>query len=226
MTLEDFKLRTPEQYKEAQQQAIKNPDVFWAKIANTFEWKTPFEKVLQYNWNDTPSTEWFAGGKLNITENCLDRHVARQPDKLALIWEPNEPHDTPIKLTYKELLEAVCIFANGLKNQGVSKGDRVCIYLPMVPELTIAILACARIGAIHSVVFAGFSASALSARIQDSGCSILITADGTFRGNKTVPLKDIADDALKTCESIRKTIVLQRTFEPVSWNNKLDVLVA
>ena len=223
MTLEDFKLRTPEQYKEAQQQAIKNPDAFWAEIANTFEWKTPFEKVLQYNWNDTPSTEWFAGGKLNITENCLDRHVATQPDKLALIWEPNEPHDTAIKLTYKELLEAVCTFANGLKNQGVSKGDRICIYLPMVPELTIAVLACARIGAIHSVVFAGFSASALAARIQDSGCSILITADGAFRGNKTVPLKDIADDALKTCESVRKTIVLQRTFEPISWNNKLDV---
>ena len=198
MTLEDFKLRTPEQYKEAQQQAIKNPDLFWAEIANTFEWKSPFKKVLQYNWNDTPSTEWFVGGKLNITENCLDRHVATQPDKLALIWEPNEPHDTPVKLTYKELLEAVCTFANGLKNQGVSKGDRVCIYLPMVPELTIAVLACARIGAIHSVVFAGFSASALAARIQDSGCSILITADGAFRGNKTVPLKDIADDALKT----------------------------
>jgi acetyl-CoA synthetase len=223
MTLEDFKLRTPEQYKEAQQQAIKNPDAFWAEIANTFEWKTPFEKVLQYNWNDTPSTEWFAGGKLNITENCLDRHVATQPDKLALIWEPNEPHDTSVKLTYKELLEAVCMFANGLKNQGISKGDRVCIYLPMVPELTIAVLACARIGAIHSVVFAGFSASALATRIQDSECSMLITADGAFRGNKTISLKDIADDALKTCNSVKKTVVLQRTFEPVSWNNKLDV---
>ena len=223
MTLEDFKLKTPNQHKEALQQAIKNPETFWAEIANTFEWISPFEKVLQYNWNDTPSTEWFAGGKLNITENCLDRHVATQPDKLALIWEPNEPHDTSVKLTYKELLEAVCMFANGLKNQGVSKGDRVCIYLPMVPELTIAVLACARIGAIHSVVFAGFSASALAARIQDSECSMLITADGAFRGNKTISLKDIADDALKTCKSVKKTVVLQRTFEPVSWNNKLDV---
>ncbi len=223
MTLEDFKLKTPNQHKEALQQAIKNPETFWAEIANTFEWISPFEKVLQYNWNDTPSTEWFAGGKLNITENCLDRHVATEPDKLALIWEPNEPHDTSVKLTYKELLEAVCMFANGLKNQGVSKGDRVCIYLPMVPELTIAVLACARIGAIHSVVFAGFSASALAARIQDSECSMLITADGAFRGNKTIPLKDIADDALKTCNSVKKTVVLQRTFEPVSWNNKLDV---
>ena len=223
MTLEDFKLKTPNQHKEALQQAIKNPETFWAEIANTFEWISPFEKVLQYNWNDTPSTEWFAGGKLNITENCLDRHVATQPDKLALIWEPNEPHDTSVKLTYKELLEAVCMFANGLKNQGVSKGDRVCIYLPMVPELTIAVLACARIGAIHSVVFAGFSASALAARIQDSECSMLITADGAFRGNKTIPLKDIADDAVKTCNSVKKTVVLQHTFEPVSWNNKLDV---
>ena len=223
MTLEDFKLKTPNQHKEALQQAIKNPETFWAEIANTFEWISPFEKVLQYNWNDTPSTEWFAGGKLNITENCLDRHVATQPDKLALIWEPNEPHDTSVKLTYKELLEAVCMFANALKNQGVSKGDRVCIYLPMVPELTIAVLACARIGAIHSVVFAGFSASALAARIQDSECSMLITADGAFRGNKTISLKDIADDALKTCNSVKKTVVLQRTFEPVSWNNKLDV---
>ena len=223
MTLEDFKLKTPNQHKEALQQAIKNPETFWAEIANTFEWISPFEKVLQYNWNDTPSTEWFAGGKLNITENCLDRHVATEPDKLALIWEPNEPHDTSVKLTYKELLEAVCMFANGLKNQGVSKGDRVCIYLPMVPELTIAVLACARIGAIHSVVFAGFSASALAARIQDSECSMLITADGAFRGNKTIPLKDIADDALKTCNSVKKTVVLQHTFEPVSWNNKLDV---
>jgi acetyl-CoA synthetase len=223
MTLEDFKLKTPNQHKEALQQAIKNPETFWAEIANTFEWISPFEKVLQYNWNDTPSTEWFAGGKLNITENCLDRHVATQPDKLALIWEPNEPHDTSVKLTYKELLEAVCMFANGLKNQGISKGDRVCIYLPMVPELTIAVLACARIGAIHSVVFAGFSASALATRIQDSECSMLITADGAFRGNKTISLKDIADDALKTCNSVKKTVVLQRTFEPVSWNNKLDV---
>ena len=149
--------------------------------------------------------------------------VETHPDKLALIWEPNEPQDTAVKLTYKELLDAVCKFANGLNNLGVTKGDRVCIYLPMVPELTIAVLACARIGAIHSVVFAGFSASALAARIQDSSCSILITADGAFRGGKTVPLKDIADDALKSCDSIKKCIVLQHTFESISWNNRLDV---
>jgi acetyl-CoA synthetase len=153
----------------------------------------------------------------------LDRHVENHPDKLALIWEPNEPQDTAVKLTYKELLDEVCKFANGLNNLGVSKGDRVCIYLPMVPELTIAVLACARIGAIHSVVFAGFSASALAARIQDSSCSILITADGAFRGGKTVPLKDIADDALKSCDFIKKCIVLQHVFESITWNNRLDV---
>ena len=223
MILEDFKLKTKEEFSKAQQRAVTNPESFWGEIASTFVWKTPFEKVVQYDWNDTHSTEWFSGGKLNITESCLDRHVETNPDKLALIWEPNEPQDTAVKLTYKELLDAVCKFANGLNNLGVTKGDRVCIYLPMVPELTIAVLACARIGAIHSVVFAGFSASALAARIQDSSCKILITADGAFRGSKTVPLKDIADDALKSCDSIKKCIVLQHVFESISWNNRLDV---
>ena len=223
MILEDFKLKTKEEFLKAQQRAISDPEVFWGEIASTFVWKTPFEKVVQYDWNDTHTTEWFSGGELNITESCLDRHVENHPDKLALIWEPNEPQDTAVKLTYKELLDEVCKFANGLNNLGVSKGDRVCIYLPMVPELTIAVLACARIGAIHSVVFAGFSASALAARIQDSSCSILITADGAFRGGKTVPLKDIADDALKSCDSIKKCIVLQHVFESITWNNRLDV---
>ena len=223
MILEDFKLKTKEEFSKAQQRAISDPESFWGEIASTFVWKTPFEKVVQYDWNDTHTTEWFSGGKLNITESCLDRHVETHPDKLALIWEPNEPQDTAVKLTYKELLDEVCKFANGLNNLGVSKGDRVCIYLPMVPELTIAVLACARIGAIHSVVFAGFSASALAARIQDSSCSILITADGAFRGGKTVPLKDIADDALKSCDSIKKCIVLQHVFESITWNNRLDV---
>ena len=223
MILEDFKLKTKEEFAKAKQHAVSDPDSFWGEIAATFVWKTPFEKVVQYDWNESHSTEWFCGGKLNITESCLDRHVETHPDKLALIWEPNEPQDTAVKFTYKELLDAVCEFANGLNNLGVTKGDRVCIYLPMVPELTIAVLACARIGAIHSVVFAGFSASALAARIQDSSCSILITADGAFRGGKTVPLKNIADDALKSCDSIKKCIVLQHTFESISWNDRLDV---
>lgn len=223
MKLQDSRLNSLNDYKEAHNAAVENPESFWGEIANTFEWNTPFNKVLEYDWNGEPKTEWFSGGKLNITENCLDRHVKINPDKVALIWEPNEPQDKAIKLTYKELLESVCKFANGLKNIGVSKGDRVCLYLPMVPELTIAVLACARIGAIHSVVFAGFSASALAARIQDSGSSFLITADGGFRGDKTIPLKDIADDALKSCDTIKKCVVLQHTFESVSWNKSMDL---
>ena len=223
MKLQDYRLNSLNDYKEAHKAAVGNPESFWREIANTFEWNTPFNKVLEYDWNGEPKTEWFSGGKLNITENCLDRHVKTNPDKVALIWEPNEPQDKAIKLTYKELLESVCKFANGLKNTGVSKGDRVCLYLPMVPELTIAVLACARIGAIHSVVFAGFSASALAARIQDSGSSFLITADGGFRGDKTIPLKDIADDALKSCDTIKKCVVLQHTFESVSWNKYMDL---
>ena len=223
MKLQDSRLNSLNDYKEAHNAAVENPESFWGEIANTFEWNTPFNKVLKYDWNGEPKTEWFSGGKLNITENCLDRHVKTNPDKVALIWEPNEPQDKAIKLTYKELLESVCKFANALKNIGVSKGDRVCLYLPMVPELTIAVLACARIGAIHSVVFAGFSASALAARIQDSGSSFLITADGGFRGDKTIPLKDIADDALKSCDTIKKCVVLQHTFESVSWNKSMDL---
>ena len=223
MKLQDSRLNSLNDYKEAHNAAVENPESFWGEIANTFEWNTPFNKVLEYDWNGEPKTEWFSGGKLNITENCLDRHVKTNPDKVALIWEPNEPQDKAIKLTYKELLESVCKFANALKNIGVSKGDRVCLYLPMVPELTIAVLACARIGAIHSVVFAGFSASALAARIQDSGSSFLITADGGFRGDKTIPLKDIADDALKSCDTIKKCVVLQHTFESVSWNKSMDL---
>ena len=177
---------------------------------------------MRYDWS-VPKTEWFLGGKLNITENCLDRHVVTHPDKDALIWEPNDPNDSTVRYTYKELLSAVCRFANGLKNQGIKKGDRVCIYMPMVPELTIAVLACARIGAIHSVVFAGFSSTALAARINDADCALLITSDGAFRGNKTVPLKDIADQALAQCKSVKKCIVFQRTFQEINWNPRKDI---
>lgn len=177
---------------------------------------------MRYDWS-VPKTEWFLGGKLNITENCLDRHVVTHPDKGALIWEPNDPNDATVRYTYKELLSAVCRFANGLKNQGIKKGDRVCIYMPMIPELTIAVLACARIGAIHSVVFAGFSSTALAARINDAACALLITSDGAFRGNKTVPLKDIADQALAQCKSVKKCIVFQRTFQEINWDQKKDI---
>ena len=220
--LYDYQLKTNKSFREAHKKSIENPQAFWGEIASTFKWKQPWEEVLRYDWS-IPKTEWFLGGKLNITENCLDRHVINHPDKDALIWEPNDPNDATVRYTYKELLSAVCRFANGLKNQGIKKGDRVCIYMPMIPELTIAVLACARIGAIHSVVFAGFSSTALAARINDAACALLITSDGAFRGNKTVPLKDIADQALAQCKSVKKCIVFQRTFQEINWDQKRDI---
>ena len=220
--LYDYQLKTNESFREAHKKSIENPQAFWGEIASTFKWQQPWEEVLRYDWS-VPKTAWFLGGKLNITENCLDRHVVTHPDKDALIWEPNDPNDATVRYTYKELLSAVCQFANGLKNQGIKKGDRVCIYMPMVPELTIAVLACARIGAIHSVVFAGFSSTALAARINDASCALLITSDGAFRGNKTVPLKDIADQALAQCVSVKKCIVFQRTFQEINWNPRKDI---
>ncbi|MEL0226039.1 MAG: acetate--CoA ligase, partial [Flavobacteriaceae bacterium] len=220
--LYDYQLKTNKSFRDAQKKSIENPQAFWGEIASTFKWQQPWEEVLRYDWS-VPKTEWFLGGKLNITENCLDRHVVTHPDKGALIWEPNDPNDATVRYTYKELLSAVCRFANGLKNQGIKKGDKVCIYMPMVPELTIAVLACARIGAIHSVVFAGFSSTALAARINDAACALLITSDGAFRGNKTVPLKDIADQALAQCKSVKKCIVFQRTFQEINWDQKKDI---
>lgn len=220
--LSDFQLESPEAFQEAYRYSIDNPAKFWAEIASTFQWQQPWKEVLKHDWT-IPSTEWFVDGKLNITENCLDRHVAVHPDKEALIWEPNDPDDAVKRYSYKNLLDAVCRFANGLKNQGIKKGDRVCIYMPMVPELTIAVLACARIGAVHSVVFAGFSSTALAARINDAGCTLLITADGAFRGDKKIPLKTIADEALHQCETVKKCIVFQRTFQTVDWDNRKDI---
>ena len=220
--LSDFQLESPEAFQEAYRYSIDNPTKFWAEIASTFQWQQPWKEVLKHDWT-IPSTEWFVDGKLNITENCLDRHVAVHPDKEALIWEPNDPDDAVKRYSYKNLLDAVCRFANGLKNQGIKKGDRVCIYMPMVPELTIAVLACARIGAVHSVVFAGFSSTALAARINDAGCTLLITADGAFRGDKKIPLKTIADEALRQCETVKKCIVFQRTFQKVDWDNRKDI---
>ena len=221
-TLNDFQLKSEKEYLEAYRKSIEQPAQFWGDIAATFRWQSPWEEVLRYDWTQ-PKTEWFIGGKLNITENCLDRHVEAHPDKLALIWEPNDPNDATVQYTYQELLTAVSRFANGLKNQGIKKGDRVCLYMPMIPELTIAVLACARIGAIHSVVFAGFSSSALAARINDAQCAILITADGGFRGDKVIPLKDIADEALENCPSVKRCIVFQRTFRQIHWEEKRDI---
>ncbi len=176
------------------------------------------------NWNfEEPNVKWFEGAKLNITENCLDRHIYANGDKPAIIWEPNDPNEAHRILSYKQLLQKVEQFANVLKNNNIKKGDRVCIYLPMVPELVIAVLACARIGAIHSVVFGGFSARSIADRIVDAECKLIVTSDGSYRGNKTIGLKNIVDDALMQCDTVEKVIVLTRTRTPVSMIKGRDV---
>ena len=217
-----LKINSLKEYQETYRKSVDHPADFWGTIAEHFVWNQKWDQVLEYDWSQ-PETKWFLGGKLNITENCLDRHLEARGDQTAIIWEPNDPKDQAKYITYKDLHSQVCSFANVLKNNGVEKGDRVCIYMPMVSELAVAVLACARIGAVHSVVFAGFSSTALAARINDAQCKVLLTADGGFRGNKTTPLKDIADEALKTCPSIQKVVVYQRTKQSISWNSDLDV---
>ena len=202
-------------YQKTYELSVQEPEKFWAGIANEFEWSKPFTKVLDWSFDDY-SVKWFEDGQLNITTNCLDRHLKTIPDQAAIIYEPNEPGDEAITLTYRELHARVCKFSNVLKNQGVVKGDRVCIYMPMIPELAIAVLACARIGAIHSVVFGGFSAQSIADRINDSECKVVVTTDGAVRGNKTIPMKETVDDALVTCPSVEKVIVKTRTKTPVS----------
>jgi acetyl-CoA synthetase len=210
-----MRITSLQQYHEAYEESVKTPEKFWAGIANEFDWIKPFTKVLDWNFDDY-SVKWFEDGQMNITANALDRHLKTIPDQAAIIYEPNEPGDEAITLSYRELHARVCKFSNVLKNQGVVKGDRVCIYMPMIPELAIAVLACARIGAIHSVVFGGFSAQSIADRINDSECKVVITTDGAVRGNKTIPMKETVDDALVTCPSVEKVIVKTRTKTPVS----------
>lgn len=211
-----------EQYQEAYQQSVNKPEQFWSSIAENFVWKKKWDKVLSWNFTE-PSIKWFEGAKLNITENCLDRHLLTDGDKPAIIWEPNDPEKDSVTLTYKMLHEQVCRFANVLKRNGAQKGDRICIYMPMVPELAIAVLACARIGAVHSVVFGGFSAKSIADRINDAQCKLVITADGAYRGNKQIPLKDVIDDALIGCPTVTKCIVLTHVRTPVSMLKGRDV---
>jgi acetyl-CoA synthetase len=217
-----YQIRSLEHYQSEYKKSVDDPEGFWAGIAANFQWRRRWDKVLDWNFTE-PRVRWFEGAQLNITENCLDRHLAERGDQPAIIWEPNDPDEHFRILSYKELHAKVCQFANVLKNNGLQKGDRVCIYMPMVPELAIAVLACARIGAIHSVVFGGFSAQSIADRIQDATCSLVITSDGAFRGNKDIPLKSVIDDALVQCPTIRRVIVLTRTRLPVSMIKGRDV---
>jgi acetyl-CoA synthetase len=209
-------------YFHEYQKSVQDPENFWSRIADSFHWQQRWNKVLDWNF-DGPDVKWFVNGKLNITENILDRHLFTHGDKPAIIWEPNDPGETHITLTYRELYARVCQFANALKAQGVRKGDRVIIYIPMVPEAAIAMLACARIGAVHSVVFAGFSASSLSDRIIDCQAKMVITADGNFRGGKQIPVKEVVDEALTTSDTIEKVIVLKRTGQEVTMKDGVDI---
>lgn len=205
-------------YQATYQRSVEDPEAFWANIAETFSWQKKWDQVLEWDFR-TLDVSWFKGAQLNITENCLDRHLADRGDQAALIWEPNDPIEPTRTYTYRTLHTEVCKMANVLKNNGIQKGDRVCLYMPMVPELAIAVLAIARIGAVHSVVFAGFSAQALADRINDASCKMVICSDGNYRGGKQIPVKSVIDEALEFdhVESIETVLVLKRTDHAIDW---------
>jgi len=217
-----MQIKSFEEYEQTYALSVEQPETFWAGIADNFLWKKKWDKVLSWNFTE-PNIKWFEGAKLNITENCLDRHLEEHGDDPAIIWEPNDPERDSITLTYKILHEQVCRFANVLKKNGVQKGDRICIYMPMVPELAVAVLACARIGAVHSVIFGGFSAKSIADRINDAQCKLVITADGAFRGAKQIQLKEVIDDALIGCPTVSKVVVLTHTRTPVSMLKGRDI---
>lgn len=221
--MSSYSIKSLEQYFKVYRKSINNPKKFWGKIAeNNFTWYQKWDKVLEYDMQKAEFT-WFRNAKVNITKNCIDRHLANKGDKPAIIFEPNNPEEPSRQYTYSQLYTEVSKMANVLREQGVGKGDRVCIYLPMIPELAFSILACARVGAIHSVVFAGFSSTALSARINDSTCKMLITSDGGFRGTKIIDLKKIADNALKNTPSIEKVLVVKRTNNDINMQKDRDI---
>ncbi|HPE96405.1 MAG TPA: acetate--CoA ligase [Chitinophagales bacterium] len=217
-----YQIDSAEAYQKAWQKSVEEPEQFWSDIAGEFVWKKQWDKVLDWNFRE-PKISWFAGGRLNITENCLDRHLEERGDQPAIIWEPNDPAEHHRILTYRQLYHKVNQFAHVLLNNGVQRGDRVCIYMGMVPELAVAVLACARIGAIHSVIFGGFSAQSIADRLQDAQARFIVTCDGAFRGGKDIPLKDVIDDALVTCPFVERVIVLTRTRTPVSMIKGRDV---
>lgn len=213
----DFQVKSFDDYKATYARSVEQPEKFWDGVAEQYSWTKKWDKTVEWEF-DTPSVKWFLNGQLNITENCLDRHLEKRGNKLALIWEPNDPKERFIRYTYRELHEKVCKFANVLKAKGIQKGDRIALYMPMIPELTIAVLACARIGAVHSVVFAGFSANALADRINDSACKMVITADGLYRGTKEIPVKLVVNEALKECSCVESVLVVERT----QWSVKME----
>jgi len=217
-----YQIKSFEQYQEAYKQSVNDPGKFWGDIAEHFTWRKKWDKVLDWNFTQ-PKIEWFAGGKLNITENCLDRHLATLSDKPAIIWESNNPEEKTRIVTYERLHKRVCQFAQVLKNNGVKKGDRVCIYMGMIPELAYAVLACARIGAIHSVIFGGFSAQSIADRLEDAKAEFIVTCDGAYRGGKDIPLKSVIDDALIGNKVVKRVIVYTRTRTPVSMLKGRDV---
>lgn len=220
--MQEHTISSFEEYEKVYQQSIDNPDEFWADYAQTFDWHKPWDKVQSGSFKDG-DIKWFEGGKLNITENCLDRHLDEHGDKVAFYFEPNELDEKKRGLTYRELHREVCQFANVLEDRGIEKGDRVAIYMGMSPELAIAALACARIGAVHSIVFAGFSAQSLAGRIQDCNAKMLITNDGLERGEKLVPLKEIADEALESCSSVDDVIVCRHAKNDIKWVEGRDL---
>jgi acetyl-CoA synthetase len=217
-----YRIRTFDEYKAAYKKSVDDPEKFWGDIGAHFLWRKKWDKVLDWNFTE-PDIKWYVNARLNITENCIDRHLEELGNKPAIIWEPNDPDEHHRVLTYKNLYDKVCQFAHVLKNNGVKKGDRVCIYMGMIPELAIAVLACARIGAVHSVIFGGFSAQSISDRLQDAGAEFIITCDGAFRGNKDIPLKHVIDDALIACPFVKRVIVCTRTRTPVSMIKGRDV---
>jgi len=217
-----YKIDNLEQYFKHYNKSIREPRKFWGKIAEeNFTWYQQWDKVVEFNMAEA-EVKWFTEAKVNIVKNCIDRHLARRGSKTAIIFEPNNPNEEALHITYTELHERVCKMANVLREQGIKKGDRVCIYLPMIPELAVSVLACARIGAIHSVVFAGFSATAVATRINDSECKMVITSDGGFRGSKTIDLKGIIDDALVNCPSVEKVLVAKRIHSEINMKENRD----
>ena len=217
-----YKIENLEQYFKHYNKSIREPRKFWGKIAEeNFTWFQQWDNVFDFNLADA-DIKWFTNAKVNIVKNCIDRHLAKRGEKTAIIFEPNDPLETALHITYNELYQRVCKMANVLREQGIKKGDRVCIYLPMIPELAVSILACARIGAIHSVVFAGFSATAVASRINDSDCKLVITSDGGYRGNKTIDLKGIIDEALLSCPGVSTVLVVKRTNTTVQMQEGRD----